>query len=153
MNKTVDSFYADPNRCYLSTIWLVEDRRATTLKRRSHESLHEGCLFNKDPEIQWGAHVCSHVSVCTGVVCVCRRKGQWGQHWHAIIWAHGAAEARPRGVAFPPASSTVMTCLSMLSPWLHLCQYAETTPFTDRQQTIEDGCPSLRSQSWTKPSR
>lgn len=58
----------------------------------------------------------------------------------------GSSEAR--GVAFPPALSTGMTCISTLSPWLHLCQNAETTPLTEQQHSERIERLFLCSQSW-----
>lgn len=80
---------------------------------------------------------------------VCRRKGQRGQHWHAIIWAHGAAAgARPGVLHFPQRPPPRWPVSARCHPDYTSCQYAETSPFTDRQQTKEDGWPLLCSQSW-----
>lgn len=91
----------------------------------------------------------AHVSAYA-VVCMCVRKGQRGQYWHGIFWAHGAAAAaaRPRVLRFlqrPPLWWPVSahchpdsTSVNMLKPPLSVKQ----------QQTKRDGRFFLCSRSW-----
>lgn len=84
------------------------------------------CVSVKQIKRRWGEH--AHVST-NALVCACSRKGQWGQYWHAIFWAHGAAAgARPGVLRFPqrpplwwPASAHChpdSTSVNMLKPLL-----------------------------------
>lgn len=91
---------------------------------------------------------CSRVRICTSVYVYSYRSVRAILTCYILSTWSSSSSSEACGVAFPPASSAVMTCLSTLSPWLHLCQYAETTPFTEQQQTIRDERLFLCSRSW-----
>lgn len=85
---------------------------------------------------QESAHVSTYAPVC-----MCARKGQWGQYWHAIFWAHGAAAAAKLRVLHflrrPPlcwpASAHChpdSTSVSMLKPLLLLSSSRPKDPNT-----------------------
>lgn len=99
------------NECGIKELWRIEQRPLSLcvrqIKRRRGER----------------AHVSTYALVC---MCIC--KGQWGQYWHAIFWAHGAAAARPGVLRFlqrPPLWWPVSahchpdsTSVNMLKPLL-----------------------------------